>query len=339
MRTLLQARHLVFLALLFALGVAVPAASHAQVAVGISITTAPPPIPVYVQPPCPQEGFLWTPGFWGYGTGGYYWTPGLWVAPPRVGFLWTPGYWGFAGGIYGWHGGYWGPHVGYYGGINYGFGYGGAGFYGGRWDGGRFMYNTAVWHTGPGFHGVYEDRTVIHETTVNRYSFNGEGGVHAMPTAEERGYMHEQHMGGTQEQLNHYSSARVDRSNYASVNHGSPSHPEGMGVNARQDRQQNRINQGVHSGQLTQGETKTIEHNETNIHDEAKTDRAENNGHLTGAEHNQIEHQQNHESQKIYNDKHNARTDTHPNGGAKNGGEKGGGGGKGGGGEKGGEKK
>ncbi len=118
MRTLLQARHLVFLALLFALGVAVPAASHAQVAVGISITTAPPPIPVYVQPPCPQEGFLWTPGFWGYGTGGYYWTPGLWVAPPRVGFLWTPGYWGFAGGIYGWHGGYWGPHVGYYGGIN-----------------------------------------------------------------------------------------------------------------------------------------------------------------------------------------------------------------------------
>lgn len=330
MRTLLQARHLVFLALLFALGVAVPAASHAQVAVGISITTAPPPIPVYVQPPCPQEGFLWTPGFWGYGTGGYYWTPGLWVAPPRVGFLWTPGYWGFAGGIYGWHGGYWGPHVGYYGGINYGFGYGGAGFYGGRWDGGRFMYNTAVWHTGPGFHGVYEDRTVIHETTVNRYSFNGEGGVHAMPTAEERGYMHEQHMGGTQEQLNHYSSARVDRSNYASVNHGSPSHPEGMGVNARQDRQQNRINQGVHSGQLTQGETKNIEHNETNIHDEAKTDRAENGGHLTGAEHNQIEHQQNHESQKIYNDKHNARTDTHPNGGAKNGGEKGGGGGKGG---------
>ena len=126
------------------------------------------------------------------------------------------------------------------------------------------------------------------------------------------------------------SSARVDRSNYASVNHGTPSHPEGMGVNARQDRQQNRINQGVHSGQMTPGETRNVEHNETNIHNEARTDRQENGGHLTGAEHNHIEHQQNHESQKIYNDKHNARTDTHPNGGAKNGGEKGGGGGKGG---------
>ena len=335
MRTLLKARHLVFLALLFALAVAVPAASNAQVAVGISITTAPPPIPVYVQPPCPTEGFLWTPGFWAYGTGGYYWTPGIWVAPPRVGFLWTPGYWGFAGGIYGWHGGYWGPHVGYYGGINYGFGYGGVGFVGGEWRGGAFAYNTAVWHTGPGFHNVYENRTVIHETTVNRYSFNGEGGVRAEPTAQERGYMHEQHIGSTTEQQNHFAAARVDRSNYASVNHGSPAHPEGMGVNARQDRQQNRINQGVKSGQLTQGETNHIEHNETNIHDQAKTDRAENGGHLTGAEHNQIEHEQNHESHQIYNDKHNAKTDTHPNGGNK-GGEKGGGGK---GGEKGGEKK
>jgi hypothetical protein len=321
MRTLLKARHLVFLALLFALGVAVPVASHAQVAVGISITTAPPPIPVYVQPPCPTEGYLWTPGFWAWGTGGYYWTPGIWVAPPRVGFLWTPGYWGFAGGIYGWHAGYWGPHVGYYGGINYGFGYGGVGFVGGEWRGGAFAYNTAVWHTGPGFHNVYENRTVINNTTINNhYSFNGEGGVRAEPTAQERSYMHEQHIGSTTEQQNHFAAARVDRSNYASVNHGTPAHPEGMGVNARQDRQQNRINQGVKSGQLTPGETRNIEHNETNIHNEAKTDREENGGHLTGAEHNQIEHQQNHESRQIYNDKHNARTDTHPNGGAKGGG-------------------
>jgi hypothetical protein len=325
MRTLPKARHFVFLALLFAIAVALPVASHAQVAVGVSITTAPPPIPVYEQPPCPQEGFLWTPGYWAYGPTGYYWTPGLWLAPPRVGFLWTPGYWGFAGGIYGWHGGYWGPHVGFYGGVNYGFGYGGSGFYGGRWDGGHFMYNSAAWHVGVGFHGVYEDRGFMHGGEGSRVSFNGEGGVHAVPTAEERGYAREEHIGRTQEQISHQGAARVDRSNYASVNHGSPAHPEGMGVNARQDRQQNRINQGVKSGQLTQGETKNIEHGETNIHDEAKTDRAENGGHLTGAEHNQIEHQQNHESQKIYNDKHNARTDAHPNGGAKNGGAKGGG--------------
>ena len=57
------------------------------------------------------------------GGGGYYWVPGTWVQPPRVGVLWTPGYWGFVGGVYAFHAGYWGPHVGFYGGVNYGFGY------------------------------------------------------------------------------------------------------------------------------------------------------------------------------------------------------------------------
>jgi WXXGXW repeat (2 copies) len=315
MRTLLKARHFLFLALVFA--VLTPALTHAQVAVGISIHVAPPAIPVYEQPPCPTEGYLWTPGFWAYGPDGYYWTPGVWVAPPHPGLLWTPGYWGFVGGAYGWHGGYWGPHVGFYGGINYGFGYGGVGFVGGEWRGGVFAYNSAVWHTGVGFHNVYEDRTVIHETVNNHYSFNGEGGVHAEATAEERGYAHEQHFGRTPDQVSHQQAARVDRSNYASVNHGTPSHPEGMGVNARQDRQQNRINQGVKSGQLTPGETKHIENNETKIHDEAKTDRQENGGKLTGAEHKQIEHQQNKESKQINKDKHNAKTDAHPKGDEK----------------------
>jgi hypothetical protein len=94
-----------------------------------------------------------------------------------------------------------------------------------------------------------------------------------------------------------------------------------MGVNARQDRQQNRINQGVHSGQLTPGETAHIEKNETAIHNEVKSDRAANGGKLTPQEHNHVEHQQNRESRQIYNDKHNAKTDAHPRGGAK-GGEK-----------------
>ncbi len=149
MRTLLKARQLLFIALLIAL----PAVSFAQV--NVSITVAPPALPIYAQPACPTEGYLWTPGYWAYGPAGYFWVPGVWVAPPQLGFLWTPGYWGFASGIYRWHAGYWGPHVGFYGGINYGFGYGGVGFYGGRWEGGVFRYNTAVWRVGPGFHGVY----------------------------------------------------------------------------------------------------------------------------------------------------------------------------------------
>ena len=67
--------------------------------IGISITVGPPALPVYEQPPCPAEGYIWTPGYWAYDYDGgdYYWVPGTWVEPPQVGFLWTPGYWGWGG--------------------------------------------------------------------------------------------------------------------------------------------------------------------------------------------------------------------------------------------------
>src|SRR5262252_6457668 len=96
---------------------ALPFGSFAQV--GISINVAPPVMPVYEQPACPEPGYIWTPGYWAYDTG-YYWVPGAWVAPPAVGLLWTPGYWALVGGTFMFHVGYWGPQVGYYGGINYG---------------------------------------------------------------------------------------------------------------------------------------------------------------------------------------------------------------------------
>src|SRR6202046_4452303 len=157
---------------------AMPSPAFAQIAVGISVHVGPPAIPVYVQPPCPTEGFLWTPGYWAYGNAGYYWVPGVWVAPPRVGLLWTPGYWGFAGGVYGWHAGYWGPHVGFYGGVNYGFGYHGVGFEGGYWRGGALFYNRAAVNVG-GVHitNVY-NRTIINHN-VSRMAFNGPGGIQA----------------------------------------------------------------------------------------------------------------------------------------------------------------
>src|SRR5208282_738946 len=98
---------------------ALPAASFA--AVFVSVTVAPPPIPVYVQPVCPSPGYMWTPGYWAWGDLGYYWVPGTWVPAPAVGLLWTPGYWGWSGGYYRWNGGYWGPHIGFYGGVNYGY--------------------------------------------------------------------------------------------------------------------------------------------------------------------------------------------------------------------------
>src|SRR5260221_1491072 len=101
---------------------AIPAASTAQI---ISITIAPPELPVYEQPEIPAPGYIWTPGYWAYGPDGYFWVPGTWVEPPAVGLLWTPGYWGWHDGNYGWNAGYWGPHIGFYGGVNYGYGYGG----------------------------------------------------------------------------------------------------------------------------------------------------------------------------------------------------------------------
>lgn len=213
------------LALILLLAVSLTATqSDAQISVGISIRVAPPVIPVYVQPACPTDGYLWVPGYWSYGDDGYYWVPGYWAAPPTPGYLWTPGYWGYAGGFYGWHGGYWGEHIGFYGGVNYGFGYGGSGYCGGGWVGGHFRYNTAVTNVNTTvIHNTYIDRTVINNTMVNnRTSFNGPGGVQARPTSQEQVAMNDHHVAATSEQVQHQNFAAHDRTALASVNHGRP---------------------------------------------------------------------------------------------------------------------
>jgi hypothetical protein len=203
---------------------AIPAPSQAQIAVGISVHVGPPALPVYAQPICPGPGYIWTPGYWGYGDEGYYWVPGTWVVAPAVGLLWTPGYWGWGGGVYVWHGGYWGPHVGFYGGINYGFGYGGVGFVGGEWRGGVFNYNRSVTNVNVTVvHNTYNTTVVNNNTTVNRTSFNGgEGGVTAKPTAAEEAAAKENHVQPTSAQIQHEHSASTNRAQLASVNHGQP---------------------------------------------------------------------------------------------------------------------
>ncbi len=134
-------------------------APAAQAHVFVSVGIAPPAIPVYAQPVAPGDGYIWTPGYWAWTDQGYQWVDGAWVLPPYEGALWTPGYWGYGSGSYLWNAGYWGPVVGYYGGINYGFGYFGTGFYGGYWGGGRFWYNrpynNIAW--GHGFHSFYNN--------------------------------------------------------------------------------------------------------------------------------------------------------------------------------------
>jgi hypothetical protein len=299
-----------FLALIVGLVSLAPTPAKAQIAVGISIRVAPPAIPVYVQPACPIEGYLWTPGYWAYGDDGYYWVPGVWITPPRVGVLWTPGYWGWGGGIYAWHGGYWGPHIGFYGGVNYGFGYGGVGFVGGEWRGGRFAYNTAVVNVNTTvIHNTYINKTVIVNNTT-RTSFNGgPGGVNRQANQEELRASHESHIQPTSAQLSHQHMASTNRANFASENHGRPATPAMSRVNAREGNQQARIAQGVKSGQLTPGETSHLENKEARINNEVHNDRAANGGKLTSQEKAQVNHQQNNASKQIYNDKHNARTD------------------------------
>jgi hypothetical protein len=294
------------------LALLVPAASHAQVAVGVSIHIGPPVIPVYVQPPCPVEGYLWTPGYWAWGPAGYYWVPGVWVAPPAVGLLWTPGYWGWNEGVYIWHAGYWGPHVGFYGGVNYGFGYGGVGFGGGEWRGGRFAYNTAVVNVNSTVvHNTYVNNTVVvNNTTVNRVSYNGgPGGLAAHANTTEMAAMRESHYQPTSAQVQHQTFASTNHANFASVNGGHPANAAMSRVGTREAYQQARIAQGVRSGQLTPGETAHLEHKEGQINREVRSDRAANGGRLTQQERAQVNHQQNAASKQIYQDKHNERTD------------------------------
>src|SRR5579863_9704361 len=66
---------------LLALLVSVTAiSSHAQFGVSINVGFAPPILPVYEQPICPQPNLMWTPGYWAYSPdyGDYYWVPGAW---------------------------------------------------------------------------------------------------------------------------------------------------------------------------------------------------------------------------------------------------------------------
>jgi len=220
----MRKNHLNCLLLLAILAQILPCGAAAQISVGVSIHIGPPALPVYAQPICPGPGHIWTPGYWAYGPDGYYWVPGTWVVAPTPGLLWTPGYWGWAGGVYLWHGGYWGPHVGFYGGVNYGFGYGGVGFVGGRWNHGVFAYNTAVTHVDTTvIHNTYVNKTVVNNTTVNRTSYNGgTGGTTAQPTAAEKSAENEKHTPATSEQTQHEHAASTNKSLLASENHGHP---------------------------------------------------------------------------------------------------------------------
>ena len=177
-------------ALAMAGAVALPVVLPQSAQAAVSINIAPPPLPVYAQPVIPGAGYIWTPGYWRWNpqVGDYYWVPGTWVLPPYAGALWTPGYWGWVNGAYVWRGGYWGRTVGFYGGVNYGFGYVGHGYEGGRWNGGVFQYNRTVNNINTTVVknvNVY-NKTIVHNNDT-RVSFNGgQGGIQARPNQQDR---------------------------------------------------------------------------------------------------------------------------------------------------------
>ncbi len=296
----------------------VPAFSSVFLSVGI----APPVLPVYTQPICPGDGYIWTPGYWAYGEGGYFWVPGVWVQPPSVGLLWTPGYWGWGGSAFLFHAGYWGPHVGFYGGVNYGFGYGGVGYGGGFWRGNSFNYNRTVNNVNvTNIHNTYNTTIVNNNTTYNRTSYNGgQGGLQARATPQEMQASREQHINPTQNQMQHQTMASQNRAQFASVNHGQPAMAAQARVGDRQNftpargvanersaNQQQRIANGAASGRMTAGETARADQRQANIDHQVQADRKANGGAMNRQERQQVNREQNGASRQIARENNNSR--------------------------------
>jgi hypothetical protein len=186
-----------------------------------SVAVAPPELPIYEQPSPPEEDLVWAPGFWAWNEdiSDYYWVPGTWEAAPIVGYLWTPGYWVGRRGGFAWRAGYWGPHVGFYGGINYGYGYFGRGYAGGSWRDGRMMYNTAVINLG-NFHSNHTySQPVANGASSLRASYSA-GNV--QPNSAEVAAAGEYHIPPTSAQLQHLHAAGDNPAMRASSNGGHP---------------------------------------------------------------------------------------------------------------------
>ena len=112
--------------------------------------------------------------------------------------------------------------MGYYGGINYGYGYIGHGYDGGRWDRGHFRYNSAVNNIPAGrVNNVY--RAPVPQRPVHAESFNGGNSPwHARPTASERRFEGAQHPNPTPAQMNHEQRAIGIPEQRMGSNHGMP---------------------------------------------------------------------------------------------------------------------
>jgi hypothetical protein len=101
---------------------------------------------------------------------------------------------------------------------------------------------------------------------------------------------------------------QVSKQIYQDKHNANTAHYGNNAVGQRRENQQDRIAQGIKSGQLTAGETAKLENQQKGINQQVKADRAANGGKLTQGEKKQINKEQNAASKNIYNKKHNANT-------------------------------
>jgi hypothetical protein len=106
----------------------------------------------------------------------------------------------------------------------------------------------------------------------------------------------------------HRQQNQLSRQIYQDKHNANTLHYGNSVVGQRRENQQDRIAQGIKSGQLTAGETAKLENQQKNINHQVARDRAANGGKLTAAEKAQVNKEQNQASRNIYNKKHNART-------------------------------
>ena len=156
------------------------------------------------------------------------------------------------------------------------------------------------------------------------------------PAPGSSGFGNEQHIQPTAEQMSHQTAASQDRGQLASINHGAPAtlaasthdayhqtaqqHAQTQPItaadraegkanpNGREANQDQRISNGLKTGQMTSGEAARAERTQSAIDSQVHNDRAANGGKLTGQEKQQINREQNGASRQIYNEKHNANT-------------------------------
>ena len=189
-----------------------------------------------------------------------------------------------------WNAGYWGATVGFYGGIDYGYGYSGRGYDGGRWQGDHFSYNTTVSHVNiTNIHNVYSQPGAS-RSAGSHVSFNGgQGGVSARPTATETAAAHAQHRAPTPTQTEHRETASRTPAHAAELPPIAP-RPVAASGNAERDRANQQEQDTLRSGQEQQRQQ--LQQRQVNEHAEAARQGASASGNQALERQHQVQTQE-----------------------------------------------